>query len=320
VRMTTEGGVSVAKAARDLEVNENTLHNWRRQTPVARRRVTACAGVSKAACARTNRATCPGVPSTSSSLLVLRRRPDELNQFEPKPDCCAQFRAQKHLMPGSTKAAFPYDYVRQHIQPVAGADYHAHAKEPAEPDTGKGFLHVGRRQQSEPDRQGVGGRARKREKVTIQGRAGHPPERYHYNCVCRPSHPHRCVDERAHQPEEKELQHRLGQMEEPFVVCEEADGHDRNQSDRDIANGEENPAKRQAHRSIVCAQSGESRRVGSRQCGHTTRFIFVNAEDRVVSTACGDSRRRLPRTRAGCQGSAGGGPTACGKRSTVRGS
>jgi len=31
VRMTTEGGVSVAKAARDLEVNENTLHNWRRQ-------------------------------------------------------------------------------------------------------------------------------------------------------------------------------------------------------------------------------------------------------------------------------------------------
>ena len=31
VRMTTEGDVSVAKAARDLEVNENTLHNWRRQ-------------------------------------------------------------------------------------------------------------------------------------------------------------------------------------------------------------------------------------------------------------------------------------------------
>ena len=31
VRMTTEGGVSVAKAARDLEINENTLHNWRRQ-------------------------------------------------------------------------------------------------------------------------------------------------------------------------------------------------------------------------------------------------------------------------------------------------
>jgi transposase len=31
VRMTTEGGVSVAQAARDLEINENTLHNWRRQ-------------------------------------------------------------------------------------------------------------------------------------------------------------------------------------------------------------------------------------------------------------------------------------------------
>jgi len=31
VRMTTEGGISVAQAARDLEVNENTLHNWRRQ-------------------------------------------------------------------------------------------------------------------------------------------------------------------------------------------------------------------------------------------------------------------------------------------------
>jgi transposase len=31
VRMTTEGGVSVAKAARDLEINESTLHNWRRQ-------------------------------------------------------------------------------------------------------------------------------------------------------------------------------------------------------------------------------------------------------------------------------------------------
>jgi transposase len=29
--MTTEGGISVAQAARDLEVNENTLHNWRRQ-------------------------------------------------------------------------------------------------------------------------------------------------------------------------------------------------------------------------------------------------------------------------------------------------
>ena len=31
VRMTTEGVVSVAQAARDLEINENTLHNWRRQ-------------------------------------------------------------------------------------------------------------------------------------------------------------------------------------------------------------------------------------------------------------------------------------------------
>jgi transposase-like protein len=31
VRLTTEGGVSVAQAARDLSVNENTLHNWRRQ-------------------------------------------------------------------------------------------------------------------------------------------------------------------------------------------------------------------------------------------------------------------------------------------------
>jgi transposase len=29
--MTTEGVVSVAQAARDLEINENTLHNWRRQ-------------------------------------------------------------------------------------------------------------------------------------------------------------------------------------------------------------------------------------------------------------------------------------------------
>jgi transposase len=29
--MTTEGGMSVAQAARDLELNENTLHNWRRQ-------------------------------------------------------------------------------------------------------------------------------------------------------------------------------------------------------------------------------------------------------------------------------------------------
>jgi transposase len=31
VRMTTEGGVSVAQAARDLGINDNTLHNWRRQ-------------------------------------------------------------------------------------------------------------------------------------------------------------------------------------------------------------------------------------------------------------------------------------------------
>jgi len=31
VRMTTEGGIAVAQAARDLEINENTLHNWRRQ-------------------------------------------------------------------------------------------------------------------------------------------------------------------------------------------------------------------------------------------------------------------------------------------------
>jgi transposase len=31
VRMTTEGGVSVAQAARDLEMTESTLHNWRRQ-------------------------------------------------------------------------------------------------------------------------------------------------------------------------------------------------------------------------------------------------------------------------------------------------
>ena len=31
VRMTTEGGVSVAQAARDLEINENILHNWRQQ-------------------------------------------------------------------------------------------------------------------------------------------------------------------------------------------------------------------------------------------------------------------------------------------------
>jgi transposase len=31
VRLTTEGGVPVAQAARDLGINENTLHNWRRQ-------------------------------------------------------------------------------------------------------------------------------------------------------------------------------------------------------------------------------------------------------------------------------------------------
>ena len=31
VRLTTEGGVSVAQAARDLGINENTLHVWRRQ-------------------------------------------------------------------------------------------------------------------------------------------------------------------------------------------------------------------------------------------------------------------------------------------------
>jgi transposase len=31
VRLTTEGGVSVAQAARDLGVNENTLHKWRQQ-------------------------------------------------------------------------------------------------------------------------------------------------------------------------------------------------------------------------------------------------------------------------------------------------
>jgi transposase len=34
VRMTTEGGVSVAQAARDLGVNENTLHKWRQQLRV----------------------------------------------------------------------------------------------------------------------------------------------------------------------------------------------------------------------------------------------------------------------------------------------
>jgi transposase len=31
VRLTTEGGISVAQAARDLEMTESTLHNWRRQ-------------------------------------------------------------------------------------------------------------------------------------------------------------------------------------------------------------------------------------------------------------------------------------------------
>jgi transposase len=31
VRLTTEGGIPVAQAARDLGINENTLHNWRRQ-------------------------------------------------------------------------------------------------------------------------------------------------------------------------------------------------------------------------------------------------------------------------------------------------
>ena len=31
VRLTTEGGVSVAQVARDLGINDNTLHNWRRQ-------------------------------------------------------------------------------------------------------------------------------------------------------------------------------------------------------------------------------------------------------------------------------------------------
>ncbi len=31
VRLTTAGGQSVAQVARDLGVNENTLHNWRRQ-------------------------------------------------------------------------------------------------------------------------------------------------------------------------------------------------------------------------------------------------------------------------------------------------
>ena len=31
VRLTTEGGIPFARAARDLGINENTLHNWRRQ-------------------------------------------------------------------------------------------------------------------------------------------------------------------------------------------------------------------------------------------------------------------------------------------------
>ena len=31
VRLTTEGGIPVAQAARDLGLNQNTLHNWRRQ-------------------------------------------------------------------------------------------------------------------------------------------------------------------------------------------------------------------------------------------------------------------------------------------------
>lgn len=31
VRLTTEGGISVAQAARDLGINENTLHKWRQQ-------------------------------------------------------------------------------------------------------------------------------------------------------------------------------------------------------------------------------------------------------------------------------------------------
>jgi transposase len=36
IRLTTTGGVSVAQAARDLGINENTLHKWRqavRQDP-----------------------------------------------------------------------------------------------------------------------------------------------------------------------------------------------------------------------------------------------------------------------------------------------
>jgi len=31
IRLTTEGGVTVAQAARDLGLNENTLHSWRKQ-------------------------------------------------------------------------------------------------------------------------------------------------------------------------------------------------------------------------------------------------------------------------------------------------
>jgi transposase len=31
VRLTTEGSLSVAQAARDLGINASTLHNWRRQ-------------------------------------------------------------------------------------------------------------------------------------------------------------------------------------------------------------------------------------------------------------------------------------------------
>gem|GEM_PF-1517299 len=31
VRLTTEGGIKVAQAARDLDINESTLHLWRRQ-------------------------------------------------------------------------------------------------------------------------------------------------------------------------------------------------------------------------------------------------------------------------------------------------
>jgi transposase-like protein len=32
VRLTTEGGISVTQAARDLGLNKNTLHNWRRHS------------------------------------------------------------------------------------------------------------------------------------------------------------------------------------------------------------------------------------------------------------------------------------------------